>query len=120
MVKAEFIRYIGVGLSNTLLTLALYWALLFVASHRVAYLAAFLAGVAYTAFANSRFTFRVSSGPRALTAYALFCVALFVFNSMLLEWLVSHLMVDKRIAIFGVIAAGIPIGFAGSRFILKR
>ena len=51
MVKAEFIRYIGVGLSNTLLTLALYWALLF-----VAVFSQFISDVGYT-FLNPRIRF---------------------------------------------------------------
>ena len=118
--RLEFLRFVGVGLTNTALTLAVYWALLLVTTHSLAYVAAFVVGVAYTALANSRFTFGVTAGRRQLALYSLFCVALCVFNVLVLDLFVTFVGVDRRFAIFAVIAIGIPIGFAGARFILKR
>lgn len=120
MYKTEFIRYLGVGFSNTVLTLAVYWAMLLFASHQLAYFTAFLVGVVYTGFLNSRFTFRVISANRTIFAYGIFYVLLFFMNALLLEFLVVKIRLDKTVAIFGVIAVGVPIGFAGSRFIFKR
>ena len=116
----QFFRFVGVGLSNTALTLAVYWALLLLTSHTLAYIAAFLLGIAYTAIVNSRFTFGVKVSRRQLAAYAVLCVLLYALNASLLEVLVTILQWDRRVAIFGVIALGIPLGFLGSRMIFKR
>ena len=116
----QLFRFIGVGLSNTILTLCVYWALLLLISHTWAYLAAFLVGIAYTAIVNSRVTFGIKASRRQLVAYAVLCVFLYALNGALLEVFVTMLHWDKRLAILAVIVVGIPAGFLGSRLIFKR
>ena len=116
----EFIKFIGVGASNTALTLVVYWGLLLLTSHTLAYLAAFLVGVAYTAALNSRFTFGVRASRKQFAVYAFFCVGQYAISGTLLEVFVTILHWDRWLAIFAVIAVGIPVGFVGSRLIFKR
>ena len=116
----QFFRFVGVGLSNTALTLGVYWALLLLTSHTWAYLAAFLLGIAYTAIVNSRFTFGIKASRGQLAAYAVLCMLLYGLNGSLLEVFVTILHWDRRLAIFAVIAVGIPLGFLSSRMIFKR
>lgn len=113
-----FGRFLVAGLVNTVVTWALYLALLLVLPYLAAYTLAYLLGVGLGYLLNAAFVFRVRLDWRGLLRMPLvYGVQLGAGNAVL--WLtVSKLGVDPRIALLASIGVSVPLTFALSRFIL--
>lgn len=115
----ELLSFLVVGGSNTVLSSLLYLVLLTWLSHTLAYLLAYVAGTIYSGIVNARYTFRASLKPWRLLGLVLYYLGLYLLNAAVLEGLVTILGIDERMAIVFVILLGVPLGFLGSRYILR-
>lgn len=114
------IRFILAGAANTLLSIAVYQAVLFMASHVVSYLVAYAAGIvfAYVAYARHVFNAELSTG--RFLAFALFyCASGGIgvgLNAMLIEQWALH----PRLAVFVTVLIMLPVNYFGSKWCLGR
>ncbi len=120
MIQREFLVFLLLGASNTLLTLLLYWLLLRWLPHTAAYAFSYAAGVVYSAATNARFTFRTRLTAQGFLRFAAWTLALYAINALFLELLVRGAGIEARYAVLVVTAVAVPLGFLGSRFALKR
>ena len=120
MIQREFLVFLLLGASNTLLTLLLYWLLLRWLPHTAAYALSYAAGVVYSAATNARFTFRTRLTAPGFLRFAAWTLGLYACSALFLELLVRGAGMDARHAVLVVTAAAVPLGFLGSRFALKR
>lgn len=120
MIQREFVVFLLLGASNTLLTLLLYWLLLRWLPHTAAYALSYAAGTVYSAVTNARFTFRTRLTGVAFLRFAAWTLGLYAFNALFLELLVRWLGLDARYAVLIVTAVAVPLGFLGSRLALRR
>ena len=120
MIQREFLVFLLLGASNTLLTLLLYWLLLRWLPHTAAYAISYAVGVVYSAVTNARFTFRTPLTGAGFLRFAAWTLGLYTFNALFLEGLVRVAGLDPRYAVLIVTAVAVPLGFLGSRLALKR
>ena len=118
--RKEFVVLALLGVTNTLLTLLLYWLLLLWVSHTVAYAASYGAGIVFSAVTNARFTFGTRLTWVRFGMFALWTLGLYAFNAAFLELLVRGIGMDARYAVLVVVCVAVPLGFLGSRWALRR
>ena len=119
-ISGEGLRYLIVGGLNTLLTYALYLALLSVASYVVAYSIAYVAGILSAYYLNSRFVFRAEMSLAKVLKFPAVYIVQYVLGVGLLHLLVVTAGMDEKIAPLLVIAITVPATFILSRLIILR
>ena len=62
----QFIRFLAVGLANTVATYALFVALGLIIAPQIAYAIAFVLGLVWVTVGSSRYVFHARSSPRVL------------------------------------------------------
>ena len=116
--RAHFARYVIAGLVNTAVT----YALLLVALHWIAYLAAYtivyVLGVVFGWWLQSRFVFQVPIAWRTLIRFPLVYAAQYVCGAVLLWLLVEVARVPSSWAALAAVASTVPLGFLLSRRLL--
>ena len=114
------LRFVAAGSINTLLTLAAYQFLLLFTSHKIAYITSWLLGILYliVVYPTKVFTGSEQSITKA-TATALIYLAVFMLGYYALDGLVSY-GINKRIAIFAVIAIQVPLSFVLMRILYRN
>jgi putative flippase GtrA len=115
----QFLRFLIVGASNTILSSLLYIGLLSLTSHTLSYVLAYLAGTLYSGAVNSKFTFTVSPCRSRLIRFVFFYIGMYCINAVILELAVRYTSIGELLAIVVVIIFSVPIGFIGSRLILS-
>src|SRR5438128_626349 len=85
----EGLRFIVVGLANTILTFAVYLSLLFVMPYGWAFFVAFIAGLIFQTLMNIRVVFDSSMSFDRIARYVLYASAYFGFNLLILRMLVE-------------------------------
>ena len=110
----QFCKFSAVGLSNTLLSLFVYYSLLFFGLHYlVANAFAFFAGILNAWFWNSRYVFQSAKDGRA----AAFCRMVlsyglsFILSAALLFFAVDFLSISKYVAPLLTLCVTIPLNF---------
>ena len=117
---ASLHRFIAVGAVNTLLSWSVYWLALPFCHHQVAFVASFLAGVGFSAWAHSRFSFGLSLGSVGLAAYLLYCLLFYILCAALLELVVRMLLVPSVWGNVVVTVLTLPVNYLGSRWLMTR
>jgi putative flippase GtrA len=115
----QFVRFLAVGITNTIVGCAVYLLFVNYVSHTLAYGFAFIAGTACAASLHARVTYRVPLKTSSFTLTALFYLVSYLANAAILEITVVVFGVDKRLGILAVVVASIPITFIATRFIYK-
>ncbi|HEX4884334.1 MAG TPA: GtrA family protein [Casimicrobiaceae bacterium] len=116
------LRYLVAGVVNTLLTYAVYLALLRAMPYSAAYTVAFVLGVGFAYLLQSRFVFGAPASWRTFFAFPLVYVVQYVVGVVALRLLVETGVMTRELALFAVLLVTVPIGFALSRalFAWKR
>lgn len=113
--RATFVRFVVAGAANTTLSYALFALLAGTLGHQLAYLIAYLAGIATQFVLHARFVYRVPMTWRRAAGYPVINLALYVIGALLLDFLVVRSGVPTYAAALVVIALTIPLGFVMSR-----
>ncbi|MFO0961561.1 MAG: GtrA family protein [Phycisphaerales bacterium] len=103
------------GALNTGISYGVYLALQCVMHYQVAYVAAFLTGIATSYVMNAKLTFRAKITFRSLVIFPLAYALQYVAGAALLELAVKVLEVPKSVAPLLVIALTIPVTFVVAR-----
>ncbi|MEZ8129604.1 GtrA family protein [Enterovibrio norvegicus] len=113
------IRYLAVGLFNTGFGYIIYMLLNLLFDYKFAYTLSVAVGIVLSFFLNSKIVFKTKITVRKFISFPLvyFCQYLIGFFS--LSYFVDDVGVSEWIAPLCILLITIPIGFLGSRFILR-
>lgn len=116
----EFVAFLIVGLSNTVLTYVTYLGLLHLMHYRWAYTGAFIVGLLYTGLLNIRVTFAHHPTLIAWVVFAVYYTVYWLFSLGLLHLLVEGLSIDERFGPLLLLPIVVPINFVITRLIVHR
>ena len=116
----SFLRFVGVGAVNTVLSILLYEMLILFLPYRIAYLIPFPIGIAFLLYANSNFVFGRAVRLTSAALFTLFYLASYAAGFVLVIALVEWIGVPPAFAPIGVLLIMTPINFIGSRLALER
>lgn len=107
----QFARFLLVGGANTAASYAIYLLLLFVVDYRVAYTAAFIAGLIFGYLMHARFVFDARPGMRSAMAYLAIYAAMYVVSLLVLYVAVERFGVPKALGMLAALAFTVPASF---------
>ncbi len=110
------VRFVIAGAINTLLSIMIYQAMLFVAGHVLAYGIAYIATIVTAYYLYSRHVFSATLSGRRFAAFAVFYVLSWAIGSVINAVLIEQLGWHVRLAIFVTVAVMLPINYAGSKW----
>ena len=116
---APVLRFLVAGALNTLLSIAVYQAALFVTGHVVAYVLAYAAGVLFAYFAYTRHVFNAPSSTGRFMAFTLFYIASGFAGTLVNAGLIEHAALHARLAIFVTVVMMLPVNYFGSKWCLR-
>ncbi|MCL2181935.1 MAG: GtrA family protein [Chitinispirillia bacterium] len=115
---AQFFKFCVVGLSNTLISYAVYALLVYLGAHYIiANVAGFIIGVANSFFWSHKFVFKDETGGRRnllhalLKAYASYAFSGFVVSSVLLYVFIDAFGASEYIAPFLLLPVTVPLNY---------
>lgn len=120
LAHTEVVRFLVVGVINTLVGYLLYLAALTVLPYRVAYTAAYALAILSSYALNTYFVFRARWDWRRLLAFPLVYLTQYAASLACLSLLVERLSISEKIAPLVVVLVIIPITYFASRYVLKR
>jgi putative flippase GtrA len=116
---APVVRFLVAGAVNTLFSIVIYQAALFVTGHVAAYIMAYIAGIVFAYIIYARHVFNAELSSKRFVAFALFYAtsgsAGTVVNAALIDYLTMH----PRIAIFATVMIMLPLNYFGSQWSLR-
>lgn len=119
-IRGEILRFLIVGAANTILTYALYLALLPLTGYAAAYTIAYVAGIAIAYMLNTQLVFRARRTLASLTLFPMIYVVQYATGIAALYLAVNLFGVPERIALIASIVVTVPITFQLNRLVLKR
>jgi putative flippase GtrA len=117
--RAEFTRFLLVGLTNTLFSYVLYLLLLLAMPYIAAYTLSYCAGIVLSYFLNVHFVFKKRPSLASFLKFPFVYVIQYGLGVLVL-WLLVGAGMDPKLAMAGVIVVTIPVTFLASRFVLKK
>ncbi len=117
---APALRFLAAGALNSLLSVVVYQAALFVTGHIAAYVVAYVAGIMFAYFAYSRHVFHASLSARRFGLFVLFYIASGCAGTLLNAVLIEQAALHARIAIFLTIAILLPFNYFGVQWCLRN
>lgn len=120
MVKHEFSRFLLVGLTNTAFSYSLYLLLDLFLPYKIAWSAAYVAGIMFSYYLNARWVFRSAMDWKSFLAFPMVYLVQYGIGILCLHVLVEQLFIPEKVAPLIVIVLTIPVTFILSRFIVKK
>jgi putative flippase GtrA len=114
----QLVSFVVVGALNTGLTYVLYLLFLLIGPYWLAYTLSYLAGIVFSAFANSTFVFASSLTMGIITRYGLLYSSSYLVGLGLLVLCVRFIGIPEALAPLLVVGVMIPVNFLVSRFAL--
>ncbi len=115
----EFVRFLLVGMANTVFGYVVYAALLTFIGYKPAYTASFVLSVLFSYWLNSRFVFGVRLSIKGLLRFPIVYLVQYVLGIVLMFVMVEKIGVSAYFSPLIVIIATIPVTFILSRTLLK-
>ncbi|KGR90035.1 hypothetical protein CD30_13740 [Ureibacillus massiliensis 4400831 = CIP 108448 = CCUG 49529] len=116
----EFIRFLFVGIFNTVSTYVSYLILLPFLNYNLAYLISYLSGIIISFLLNTKYVFKVDISFKKAIKYPLVYGIQYLLNVVILNLLVGNNLINEVLAPIIVIIISVPITFFLSKYILKR
>jgi putative flippase GtrA len=118
--KEEFGRFLVAGGVNTAFSFSLYFLFNQFVHYQLAYWLAFVGGILFSFWLNSRWVFRAAMNWKTFLAFPLVYLFQYGFGAAMLHILVEILGMSEWWSPLLVIALSVPVTFVLSRFVLKR
>ena len=115
----EVIRFIITGVVSTLTTYLVYWVLLPILNHSIAFLVGYLVAVIVNYIMTTSFTFKVKATKKNGLGFIVSNIINFVLSEAFLN-LFIYLGVSKQWAPIPMYAICIPINFLIVRYVMKK
>lgn len=116
--RGEWLRYAGVGLTNTLSYYAIFRVLHLFAPYLIAHVIAFAACIVISFFLNCAFTFHVSPTWRRFIRFPLSTLTTFIVMTVGVSVLVEGVGADPNVASLVSALAAVPLSYVISRLLL--
>lgn len=116
---AQGLRFLASGAANTVITFALYCALVFFVHPQIAYACVFALGIAIAYVVNSRYVFRAPLRVSTAAFYPLVYAVQYALSALLIG-VFTHAGLGPRIALAITIALVTPVSFVLNRIALAR
>jgi putative flippase GtrA len=116
----EVARFLVVGVLNTGLTYAVYLGALVFFSYSFAYAISFVAGLAFTAFANVALVFGKKLTLPSVASYAGYYIGYYYLNLFGLSIAIERANISSSLAPLFVLPITIPIHYGMSKILLAR
>lgn len=119
LLTPEILRFIAGGLLNTVVSYSLYLLLLLWLPYSLSYSLAYVGGIVFSFFIQTRWVFKVPVSLKKFLAFPLVYLAQYLAGLVLLALLIEWLHIPERWALLIVIALTLPMTFVLSRTILR-
>ncbi len=119
MILSQFVKFVGVGSINTIVTYMLYLLLLLVATYQVSYTITYIFGIGLAYWLNLKFVFNEKSTKRKIVLYPLVYIVQYAFGMIILHIAINTYSLPKEIAPILVIVLTIPLTFILTKKILS-
>ena len=116
--RRQFVRFLQVGVTNTVGTYLLYLALILILPYVIAYSITFVVGVLFSAWLNARYSFTTRLTGRTLIRFVVIYLINFLLSMQLLIFCVERMDIPQAIAPLVVLAVFTPINFFCSKLAL--
>jgi putative flippase GtrA len=117
--RQEFVRFLLVGVTNTLLSYLLYLLLLIFLTYLPAYSIAYCGGIIVSYFLNVKFVFKKSITFISFLKFPMVYLIQYALGLFILWLLVGEFSISPEFSIIGAVIVTIPVTFLASRFALK-
>ncbi len=114
------LRFVAAGAVNTLISLIIYQAALFVTGHLAAYGFAYAVGVVLAYWLYARHVFAAQTSARGFVLFAALYCAAGVIGALINAGLIESLGWHARIAILATVVLMLPVNYLASRWCLLR
>ena len=113
-------RFLLVGGANTVLSYGIFIGLGLILPNWLAYTIAYLAGLAVTTFATSRWVFRARLTLTKTVSYVAWYLLLFGFGQLIIAIVHPRGLLQLAVTSILLIALTTPLSYLGGRFIFKE
>lgn len=117
--RNEFVRFLLVGVTNTLISYTLYLFFLTFLTYLAAYSLAYCAGIVVSYFLNVHYVFKKRVSLASFLKFPIVYVIQYALGAIMLWLFVGKLVISPQLAMIGVIIITVPVTFLASRFMLK-
>lgn len=114
----QFIRFVGVGGINTIVTYLLYLALLPFLAYEVAYSIIYIFGIGIAYWLNLKYVFQEKGSRKKMILFPLIYLAQYIFGIFILYVAIDIFNVPKEIGPVIVVLISLPITFLVSKKLL--
>lgn len=115
----NFIRFLFVGLGNTISTYLLYLLLINYISYNLAYSISYVAGIILSYYLNACFVFKQKMSITTFMKFPLVYVAQYLMNIVFMNVFIEYCNINITIAPILVIILATPITFILSKLVFK-
>lgn len=116
----QFIRFIGVGAVNTMITYLLYLALLPFFTYTVAYSIVYVFGIGLAYWLNLKYVFAEKGSRKKIILFPLVYLVQYLLGILILYMVIEFFHIPKQIGPILVVLISIPITFTLSKIILGK
>ena len=120
MIITQFIRFIGIGTINTIITYILYLILLQIFTYQISYTITYIFGIFLSYILNLKFVFKEKGTKKKIVLFPLIYLFQYLFSISILNIIINIFNVSEKIAPILVIVITIPITFLFSKEILTK
>jgi putative flippase GtrA len=117
-VPGEFVRFVVIGVLNTVAMYSFYLLLILLIPYVFAYAVTFVTGTLISASLNARLSFKARLTGRTLFRFTLVYTASFLLSVWFLVFIVEDLGIHYQIAPIIVLAVFTPLNFLSAKFAL--
>ncbi len=118
MILSQFIRFVGVGGINTIVTYLLYLLLLLAVNYTVSYTIAYVFGIGLSYWLNLKFVFQEKSSKKKIVLFPLVYLVQYLFGMLILYTAIDKLGISEKIAPILVVILAVPLTFILTKTIL--
>ncbi len=119
MILSQFIKFIGVGSINTIVTYLLYLLLLFVATYRISYTIAYIFGIGFSYWLNLKLVFREKGSRGKIVLFPLVYLVQYILGMIILYITIDKFDLPEEIAPILVVLMTIPLTFILTKIIME-
>ena len=116
----QFIKFVGVGGINTVITYLLYLLLLFVFSYQVSYTFTYIFGIWLSYWLNLKFVFREIGSTKKMLFFPLVYLIQYLFGMIILYIMIEIFRIRIQLGPIIVVIITLPITFILSKKILTK
>ena len=117
---APAIKFLTVGGINTLLTYSIFIGLTFIVKTWIAFSLAYVLGLVWTVFMNSKWVFGSRSDLKNMTHFGAIHILLFLIGQAVIWLSADQGIEDKLLISVTIIAFTAPISFFSGKFVFTR